>query len=258
MKKVLFALFAVTLIFGACQKPADPVSVALSKTSQTEATTKDITKNMSFTVTNNTENSATINWERSATSDPSGWMYMVNGDAANSGSFTIEAGATVDITLEVDPNGNMGTAAGMIDFYDADHKDETMQSFTYSVETVAAFFEITPVGLMTDSERATNSKDYHIWVKNNTSYDVTVTWRTIDNSSNPSQWNTVICTDLTCYTPDITMETMDISPADSVDFKATFEPGGVDGMGGLEALFYVESDSGMTVVSQNISHEALP
>jgi len=253
MKKVLFILLTVTLIFGACQKP-EPVSVALSKTTQSEATIKDIAKSMSFTITNETEDGATINWERNATSDPAGWMYMVNGDAATTGSFMVEAGETVDITLEIDPNGNTGTATGTIDFYDVSHKDETMQSYTYSLETVATLFDIVPAGLMSDSARASNLKDYHIWVINNTISDVTVTWERA--ASIPNGWQTTISTDSDNYYPYITTGTMDIAPADTVDFKATFDPKGNVDYGEIEALFYVEPDSALTVVSQTIQHTA--
>lgn len=259
MKKLIAAFAITALAFGSCTTTPTPVTVSLSSASANEIGLVTTTKQVALTVTNSTNQSATINWERTETTAVTGWTYLVNGATGLTGTLSIPAGTSATVTLTINANGLSGTGAGNIKFYDAADQTATMKTFTYNYSTVTSYFSISPVGLMTRSTKYTNpAQDYHIWVINNNNVAVPVTWKRTAETANLANWTVVVCTDSDCYTPTIYTEDMMIAPGDSVDFKATVDHLSTAGSGGTTALFYVAADSATSVLSQVISHTANP
>ncbi len=259
MKKTLVALAATTLIFAACEKTPDPVTVSLSSLTATESTLANSPKTVMVTISNTTDQSATIKWERSETTSPAGFTYMVNGSSDNASEIKLDGNETVEVKLMVNPNGNTGTATGTLSFYDKDNQSSTTQSFAYSVSTVSDLFVIQPVGPTSSSARAAGGadgqggKDYYINVINPTQSTITVTWEKVETTL-PTGWNIPICTDEACYSPSIFTQTMTMEPSDTVVYKATFTPSGNVGAGEMDAIFYVADDSAATHKNQILMH----
>jgi len=266
MKKILMAVLAAATIFSACTtETPDPVVVGLSATSSSDITLPASTKTIQVSVTNSSSEAATINWERAeVTAGPAVWTYMVESSSAMTGTVTIAAGATVDISVMIDPNGAAGSTSGTLTFFDDADKAATTKVFTYSLSTVSSYFTTSPIGNLNGSVRATDPHDYHISVINPNSVPVTLQWARSNESANPAGWSIVVCTDEQCYTESVMTEAISLGPAgstatvppnDTVDFKATFDPNSVLGNGSTTALFYMTSDSANSVVSHLIQHE---
>ncbi|BDS13887.1 hypothetical protein [Aureispira anguillae] len=259
MKNVLVALTLVAILFSACKPDdvtVDPVTVNLSKTTATEMGLAANDKHMMITVSNTTDQEATIQWERAETQAVTGWTYDVNGSTAASGTLTIPANSSKDVTLIVTPNGTVGVGIGTLKFYDSANQALTMKTFTYTLTTLSSYFRIAPQGFTSQSVRSNDpATDYHIWVVNDNTVPVDVNWARTNEATNPSTWQIAICTDATCYTPAIMNESMTVSPGDSVDFKATIDHQLTTGNGGTTPIFWVAADSVNSVLSQELTHE---
>ena len=252
--KIFSFLILIALVFGACQEEVEPVTVSLSQTETSGMfLSSDMNKSVTVSITNNESNAAEITWERVVTNEPTGFTYMVNGTANMSGTVTVAAGATVDVTLMIHPNGNTGLASGMIQFYDAVDKAGTMQTYTYSLRAITEWFTATAVGLLTDSDRANNVKDYYIDVANPNLGTVWVTGRMVNNTF-PTGWQPIIATHLTCCTIQEYILDMPVAPNSTTQFKITIHPNGVVGNGTVDVLFFVGGDSTNTVSSLQIDH----
>jgi hypothetical protein len=264
MKKILLAFLAVALIFTACTtETVAPIVVGLSATSSSDITLPSSTKTIQVSVTNSSSEAATIKWERAAvTAGPSAWTYMVGSSSAMTGSITIAAGATTDVSVMIDPNGATGSTSGTLTFYDEADKVATTKVFAYSLSTVNSYFTTSPVGSLSQSARATNTQDYHISVINPNSVPVTLQWARTNETGNPTGWTVLVCTDELCYTTSILTEAISLGPTgstiqpnDTVDFKATFDPTSVVGNGSTTALFYMMGDSANSAITHLIQHE---
>lgn len=259
MKKIILALAVTAFAFGACTTKPNPITVSLSSTSSNQIGLKANTKQISLTVSNSTAQTATINWERAETTPVTGWTYMVNADAAASGTLSIPANSSATVTLAINPNNAVGTGAGTLKFYDAADQTTTMKTFTYNFSSVTNYFTILPVGSMNGSARTNDAAtDYHISVINSNTIPIDVVWKRTAETANPSVWTVVVCTDLLCWDPTIYSKEMTIAPGDTVDFKATIDHLSTDGSGGTTALFYVASDSAASSATQVITHTVAP
>lgn len=240
------------------EKETNPTSVTLSETTATESTLATSPKEITFTIANYESNDVEIQWQRNSTNSPAGFTYMINGTAANAGSMEVKAGQTVTISLVVNANNNTGEATGTIVFYNEEDEAGTKKTFTYSIASFASYFTISPQGSMSGSGAVTGTTDYHINVVNPNNVPMNVVWEKIDGSANPSVWQTAVCTDAVCWTPNIVKEEMTIAANSTVDFKATFDAQNVVGTGEMTALFYIKSDSLASVTSQLITHTGVP
>ena len=257
--KIFSFLILIALVFGACQEEVEPVTVSLSQTETSGMfLSSDMNKSVTVSITNNESNAAEITWERVVTNEPTGFTYMVNGTANMSGTVTVAAGATVDVTLMVHPNGNTGLASGTIQFYDEADKATTMKTYTYSLRSITEWFTATAVGLLTDSDRAINVKDYYIDVANPNPDTVWVTWEKVENTL-PIGWNIAVCTDAVCWDPSVYTEEMPIAPnGGTVAFKATIDPAGNQGTCSMDAKFYVADDMASSLTTLQVSHTGTP
>jgi hypothetical protein len=254
MKKILIALTLIALIFTACTQQT-PVTVNLSKTTATELSLASSHCNMMITLSNTTDNEATIQWERSETTPVTGWTYNVNGSSVASGTLTIPANGSVNVTLMVTPNGNSGVGTGMLKFYDSEDQALTLQTFSYTLTTVAQYFEIITIHPVSQTVRTSDSlkTDFTMKVYNPNTSDVTVNWNFTGGVNNPSAWILNVCDPIACYGSDIFAGGFPISPGDSADFKFTFNHASTTGSGTATGNLYVPTDSLGSLTSQTVT-----
>lgn len=252
-------------LFSACEQEPDitpaetAVTVSLSEMSSSNTGISTVDKTVSITVSNNSTKDATISWNKTETQSVTGWTYMINGNAATSGTFNILAGATTIIPFVINPNDSIGNGTGNITFYDVIDSSMTSQTFTYDHTSVASWFTLVPIGLMNLSVASSDpTTDYRIYVNNSNNIPVDVTWEREDYSSNPTGWSILVCTDAACYIPSVITETFTIAPNTYVDFKLSIDhnsgPNNL-GSGGSMAKFYVVADSVNSYKEQAITHE---
>ena len=115
---------------------------------------------------------------------------------------------------------------------------------------------MTPGTLSSSAKADAATHEHHIYVYNPNSQPVSLKWRKLESSTNPSQWQVDICTDEACYPPFVFSEYITVNPLDSVDFKCTIYPQSTVGTGGIDALFFMESDSANTLQTRTITHQA--
>lgn len=256
MKKILAALTLSALIFTACTETDTPVTVNLSRTTATEITTPNVHSHMMLTVSNTTTNEATIQWEHTETTPVAGWTYNVDGSFASSGTLTIPANGSVDVMLMVIPNGNTGTGAGMLKFYDSKDQTLSMKTFTYYVTTVTQYFEVITTTPTSQSIRPSDppETDYKMKVYNPNTMDMTVNWNSMMGAGHPAPWVVNVCDPLTCFGPAIIDGDFLVPAGDSVDFKFTFKHVATSGTGTATANFYVATDSLFSATSQTVTH----
>lgn len=256
MKKILAALTLVALIFTACtEETKTPVTVSLSKTTATELGLANSHSHMMITVSNSTSEEATIQWERTETTTVSGWTYDVNGSSAASGTLTIPANGSVDVTLMVMPNGNAGVGAGMLKFYDSEDQALTMKTFSYTLTTVTRYFEVITIDPTAQTVRpSAGDTDYKMKVYNPNASDIDVSWNSAAGASNPSSWILNVCDPTICFPPSVVSGTFAVPAGDSVDFKFTFNHASTVGNGTATANFYVASDSTGSLTPQMVTH----
>ena len=256
MKKILAALTLVALIFTACtEETKTPVTVSLSKTSATELGLANSHSHMKFSVSNSTANEATIQWERVETAAVTGWTYSVNGSSTASGTLTIPANGSVEITFMIMPNGNAGVGTGMLKFYDSEDKTLTEKAFNYSLTTVTQYFEIITIDPTSQTVRSTDGDtDYKMKVYNPNTADITLNWSSEKGANNPSNWSIVVCDPFQCLPPTVTTGSFPVPAGDSADFKFTINHVSTAGNGTATANFYVATDSAASLVSQMVTH----
>jgi hypothetical protein len=260
MKKILAALTFVALIFTACTEETNtptPVTVSLSKTTATELGLASSHSQMMFTVSNTTANEATIEWEHDETTSVTGWTYSTNGSSATSGTLTVPANGSVDVTFMIMPNSNAGVGTGILKFYDGDNQALTLQTFNYSLTTVTQYFEVittSPTTLtVSTSDTAT---DYKMKLYNPNASDITLNWNSTVPATNPSNWLINVCDPFTCFGPSVVDGDFPIPAGDSVDFKFTINHVSSRGSATATANFYVATDSVGSLTSQTVTHSA--
>jgi len=265
MKKIFLIATTLMFLFSACEQepgitPTETaVTVSLSQTSSSNTGLSTVDEVVSITVSNNSTKDATISWNRTETQSVTGWTYMVNGNADSSGTLSILAGASTTISFLINPNDSIGNGTGDLTFYDAIDSSTTSQTFSYDYTSIASWFTLIPIGLMNLSIASSDpTTDYRIYVNNDNNIPVNVTWEREDNSSNPTGWSLLVCTDAACYVPSVITETFTIAPNTYVDFKLSidhnFGPSNL-GSGGSTAKFYVVADSANSYKEQAIVHE---
>lgn len=256
MKKILAALTFVALIFTACTEETNtPVTVSLSKTTATELGLANSNSTMMFTVSNTTANEATIEWEHDETTSVTGWTYSTNGSSATSGTLTVPANGSVDLTFMVMPNSTAGVGVGMLKFYDASNQALTLQTFSYTLTTVSQYFEVITTSPTSQSIRPSDpDTDYKMKLYNPNTSDITLNWASTVDASNPSSWIINVCDPFTCFGPAIVDGTFEVPAGDSVDFKFTFNHASTSGNGTATANFYVATDSAGSMTSQTVNH----
>lgn len=255
MKKILAGLTLIALIFTACTETETPVTVNLSKTTATELTTINTHSHMMIMVSNTTDNEATIQWEHEETTPVSGWTYNVNGSSSASGTLTIPANGSVDVMLMVIPNGNAGTGAGMLKFYDSNDQALSMKTFSYTVTTVSQYFELITISPTSQSVRPSDpDTDYKMRVYNPNGSEINVNWASAMDASNPASWLINVCDPFTCFGADVVDGTFPIAAGDTVDFKFTFNHVSTSGNGAATANFFIATDSTASLTSQTVNH----
>ncbi|CAA6798920.1 MAG: Unknown protein [uncultured Aureispira sp.] len=255
MKKILAALSLIALLFTACKETETPVTVDLSENTATEVTTINSHSHMMVTVSNTTDNEATIQWEHSVTTPVTGWIYTINGSTMASGTLTIPANGSVDVTLMVMPDGVAGAAAGMLKFYDAKDQALSMQTFSYTVTTVTQYFELINITPTSQSIRPNDpDTDYKMKIYNPSNADINVNWTSTMGTTNPSSWVVDICDPFQCFPPGVLDGSFPVPAGDSVDFKFTFKHGTTSGNGTATANFFIATDSLNSLTSQMVDH----
>lgn len=259
MKKILAALTLSALIFTACTETDTLVTVDLSRTTATEVTTPNTHSHMMLKVSNTTANEATIQWEHTETTSVVGWTYNVGGSFASSGALTIPANGSVDVMLMVIPNGNAGTGAGALKFYDSKDQALSMKTFTYSVTTVSQYFEVITTTSTSQTIRPSDppETDYKMKLYNPHAADITVNWNSVMGAGHPAPWVVNVCDPLTCFGPAIIDGDFLVPAGDSVDFKFTFQHVSTSGTGAATANFYVATDSLFSLTPQTVTHTVL-
>lgn len=256
MKKILAALTLVALIFTACTEDTKtPVTVSLSKTTATELGLANSHSHMMITVSNSTSEEATVQWERTETTAVTGWTYSVAGSSAASGTLTIPANGSVDVTLMVMPNGNAGVGAGMLKFYDSEDQALTMQTFSYTLTTVSQYFEVISIDPVSqnNSSSSNSDTDYKMKLYNPNNADIDLNWNFITDAGNPSDWVVNVCDPFNCFPPTVTNGSFPVPAGDSVDFKFTFDHENAAGAGTATANFYVSTDSTNSLTNQMVT-----
>jgi hypothetical protein len=256
MKKILAALTLIALIFTACtEETKTPVTVSLSKTTATELGLATNHSHMMITVSNTTSSEATIQWERTETTAVTGWTYNVNGSSTASGTLTIPANGSVEVTLMVIPNGNIGVGAGMLKFYDSEDQAFSMKTFSYTLTTISQYFEVITVSPTSQSVRITDpNTDYKMKLYNPNTADIAVNWNSTMGAGHPAPWVVNVCDPLTCFGPAIINGDFMVPAGDSVDFKFTFDHEATLGTGSATVNFYVPTDSILSITSQTVNH----
>ncbi len=134
MKRLLYALLLVLPVFAGLAQPLTLSSSSININGDATATLSAETH-----LTNNTANTLSITWHRSVVSMPVGWTTTVcdtnNCYAAGTSSqvFTLLAGHSGFLTLNVFPNNIMGTGVVNIDSYDASDSANTSARATYNI-----------------------------------------------------------------------------------------------------------------------------
>jgi hypothetical protein len=253
MKKILAALTLIALIFTACTETETAVTVSLSKTTATELGLASQHSHMMITVSNSTDNEATIQWERSETTPVTGWTYNVNGSSVASGALTIPANGSVEVTLMVIPNGNVGEGSGMLKFYDSEDQSATMKEFNYTLTAVSQYFEVIAIDAVSKSVRTTDplETDFKLKVYNPNTTDITVNWASEAGASNPTAWILNVCDPFTCFGPAVVDGTFPVPAGDSVDFKFTLNHASTTGTGTAMGSFYIATDSTASLTTQS-------
>jgi hypothetical protein len=255
MKKILATLALIALIFTACTETETPVTVSLSKATEAKVTTTNTHSHMMITVSNATANEAEIQWEHTETTTVTGWTYNVNGSSTASGTLTIPANGSVDVMLMVMPNGNAGTATGMLKFYDSKDQALSMKTFNYTVTTITQYFEVITVSPISQSIRPNDSiTDYKMKIYNPHAANIDVSWTSTMGATNTPNWVINVCDPLTCFGSDIINGTFLVAAGDSADFKFTFDHKSTSGDGSATANFYVATDSILSITSQTVNH----
>jgi len=183
MKKIFLFSILVALFMAACEpEPGEittavTVSLSTSSFSAVGLPTSDTT--VTIVVSNTTNEAATINWIRSETQTVSGWSYMVNSASAASGFLAIAANSSVNVTLQLNPNGNIGNATGNIVFYDPNDQTGTTQTFTYdytiSNPPTGVTVQLSSTG-DTEVGLASATRSFNFSVSNNSAQAATINW----------------------------------------------------------------------------------
>ena len=256
MKKILLlGLFTIAVLFGACEK-LDPITVIVTPTAAVDSTLPVVGKTITFSVQHTGANPAVIQWERRGIMEPTGFTYMVNGNATGWGKETLEPNETWDFTLVVNPNGNTGTATGNIVFFDLADPNNTEQVFEYSVTTETSLFEIMPIGSMNSSANAALETDYYIDVINSSLSPVTVTWVQDTTGLNNTQgWTTAVSIEGQIPNSQaVKTGTLYVPQQDTIQVEVKFDPNGNVGNGRVNVFFYIPADSAASRRNQLVRH----
>lgn len=259
MKKILFALAAVAIMFASCETVDKLIGISVDKAVFTESGSTTATKTMTSTVTNTTSNSGTIAWDFSETTAIAGWTYTItiNGNAATStsGTFDIAGGATATIEVTVNPNSTAGVGAATLTLKDnSDSRMLRTIAYGYTAAQTSPSFSLSK---NTDSGSASVSApgdpEYKTVLTNLTSSPLEITWSRTDSPA--AGWQFATC-DVQCYAPFITTKTYTLAANATLDFKTVVYPNNMTGTGSSSTVIYLASDSANTAQKFDITHTA--
>lgn len=115
-----------------------------------------------------------------------------------------------------------------------------------SVAMFAQDFTVTPSPVSIDGDASASSIDASSKVVNNTDNTLNLRWERIVIST-PNEWDTAICDNVLCWSPQTSTKDFTLTPGEEGDMKVNYRPNGVEGMGEVHIRIYDPLDSLNTV-----------
>jgi hypothetical protein len=259
MNNLLLAIVLIGVFCAACTPVfPEPVTISLSDYVVKEVCHSANSKTILIEINNTTMRDVEIEWKLSEEEGQAGWSYLVDGSAANLGGIiSMRANSREEIILTVDPNGTIGEATGLIEFYDVENTSTALQTCSYSVTSMASYFDIRPQGTMSGNSSIASSSttEYKITMVNEYSESIEVQWERV-NESIQSSW--MVSINPGCIPPSVIRGEITIPKDGSIDFGLVFYHNNTTGFGQSTVTFSIEGDRANSIKSQLIEHTVAP
>lgn len=237
------------------------VVISLTGSSFQGSGSHNTTKDYTVSIQHDASTNANISWRRIKDTIPTGWLVDVtagsnSSSTAATGTMTIASGSSSLFKVQMNPNGNEGTATTTILYYVSTDSAATVKQATFEYTAVNS---TTPTislsnSSFTDSGDSTVAKDFNLNVNYDGPNAATIRWKRTSESI-PSGWSTNITTGTTSQ-GNANSGSFTLNPASASAFKFNMNPQSIAGTGNSTVLFYVEGDSAATVKQATFEYTA--
>jgi len=109
-------------------------------------------------------------------------------------------------------------------------------------------FELTPI--LAYGQGSADDDDFtaHSMIKNLSDQTIVIAWQRITNDI-PQDWQSYVCSNVTCAPPDISMGTFSLIANDSTNLDCHFVPNEIAGTGTVEIRFFLIPDTSQVIVA---------
>ncbi len=107
-------------------------------------------------------------------------------------------------------------------------------------------FELTSIPAYGDGSADDEDFTAHSMIKNLSDETIVIAWQRITNDL-PQDWQSYICSNVTCAPPDISMGTFSLIAYDSTNLDCHFLPNGISGVGTVDLRFFLVQDTNQVI-----------